>query len=106
MEKGKEASFQFFANPIYLAKKDVNCVIIHGRNSDISGLTEAFEKTSRTLKVKLRIERLELRESFRDKDFINGIDLAVKKYEEANILIVVIPLNLKPAYPKLKQFTL
>lgn len=42
VEKGKESSFQLFANPIFNAKRDVKCVVIYGKSSDISGLTDAF----------------------------------------------------------------
>jgi len=43
---------------------------------------------------------------FKDKDVMAGIDKAMKNYPDANMLLIVIPNNLKGAYPKLKQYTL
>ena len=40
---------------------------------------------------------------FKDRDVISGMERAIKTYEEINILMIVIPNNLKTAYPRLKQ---
>jgi hypothetical protein len=41
-----------------------------------------------------------------DKNYISGIDQALRHRINPNILLIVLPNNLKTAYPKLKQYTL
>lgn len=106
VERGKEAFFNLFAQPVYSGKHPINCVIVHPKNSDVTGLIGTLNSTSRNLRVTLTIDKLELKESFKDRDIISGIERALKSFPEANMLMVVIPNNLKTAYPKFKQATL
>jgi len=41
-----------------------------------------------------------------EKNYISGIDQALRHKINPNILLIVLPNNLKTAYPKLKQYTL
>lgn len=41
-----------------------------------------------------------------EKNYISGIDQAINHSINPNILLIVLPNNLKTAYPKLKQYTL
>jgi hypothetical protein len=95
-----------FGQPIFSGRHPITCVLVHPKNSDVSGLIDTMDKTARNLKVTLTIDKLELKDAFKDRDIISGIERALKSYPDANILMVVIPNNLKTAYPKFKQATL
>ena len=102
VEKNKESFFNLFGQPIYSGKHSVNACILHTKYADVSPLIGTLEQTSKKLKVDLTIKKIEL-PMFKDRDVISGIERAMKTHEEANILMIVIPNNLKTAYPRLKQ---
>lgn len=106
VERGKESFFNLFAQPVFSGRHAIDCVIVHPRNSDVQGLVATIDKTAKNLKVGLKVSKMELKEAFKDRDIISGIERALKSYPDANILMVVIPNNLKSAYPKFKQATL
>jgi hypothetical protein len=106
VEKNKEAFFNLFANPIFSGKHSLSCVLVHPKNTDVQPLIGTIEKTAKNLKVNLTVDKYELKESFKDRDVMSGIERALKSFPDANILLVVIPNSLKTAYPKFKLLTL
>ena len=91
VEKNKEAFFNLFANPIFSGKHSLSCVLVHPKNTDVQPLIGTIEKTAKNLKVNLTVDKYELKESFKDRDVMSGIERALKSFPNANILLVVIP---------------
>jgi len=102
IEKNKEAFFQLHSQPLFSSKHNLTVTIIHTKNADIGPMITTLETTSRKLKVDIMIKKQET-PMFKDRDAISGMEKALKAYENTNILMVVLPGNLKTAYPKLKQ---
>ena len=103
--KGKEAFFSLFDKPVFSGKHGINLAIVFGKGVDVQPMIGTFTNTARNLKVEFKVDKLELAAAYKDKDFIMGIERALKTYQECNILMVVIPKNLSTAYPRLKLAT-
>lgn len=105
VEKGKEAFFNLFANPIFQAKHGVFLVIIHNKNTEVKPMVETFTKTARNLKVELEVKCIpEYLNS--EADIIKAIDKALESFSKCNILMPVLPSRLQNAYPGIKSATL
>lgn len=68
-------------------------------------MVETLNKTARNLKVDLTVNKME-GPMYKDTEAVKLIDRALQQYEKCNLLMCVIPVNMKTAYPKLKQATL
>jgi hypothetical protein len=47
-----------FGQPIFSGRHPITCVLVHPKNSDVSGLIDTMDKTARNLKVTLTIDKL------------------------------------------------
>lgn len=65
-------------------------------------MIKTFEDTSKKLKATFSCKKMEV-PMFKDRDVIAGMEKALKAHENINLLMVVIPGNLKSAYPRFKQ---
>jgi hypothetical protein len=107
VQKGKEANFQLYDKPLFQVKHALDIVVIFQKNCrDIPDMIKTFENTSKVFKIDLVVNRYELPVMKGERDIADAIDRAFKKYDKANMLLVVIPMNLKNVYPGLKKLTL
>ena len=105
VEKGKEARFNLFNQPLFSGKHDINVHILHTKNADVKSMRDTFEKTSANLKVRCKVTLQEC-VFYKDRDVLTAMEKAFKSNNEMNIMMVVIPGHLKTSYPKFKQHTL
>ena len=102
VDKNREANFQLFGQPIFSAKHELTICIVHSKYADVSGMIKTFEDTSRKLKATFSYKKMEV-PMFKDRDVIAGMEKALKAHDNTNLLMVVIPGNLKNHYPRFKQ---
>ena len=102
VDKNREANFQLFGQPIFQAKHDLTICIIHTKYADVLGMIKTFEDTSKKLKANFSYKKMEV-PMFKDRDVIAGIEKALKAHESTNLILIVLPNNLKSYYPKIKQ---
>ena len=102
IEKNKESFFQLFGQPLYSSKHGLNLTILHTKPADVGGMISTFESTAKKLKLDLVVKKQET-PMFKDRDIISGIEKALKNDDKINILMIVLPGNLKSSYPKVKQ---
>lgn len=104
VEKGKEAFFNLFAQPIFQAKHNIPCTIIYSKNAAIQPLVDTFNKTFPNLGVSMTISKVELSQ-FNEKSVTEEMAKAVNE-KDARIVCVVLPNNLKNLYKNLKVFSM
>lgn len=80
MLKGKEAFFSLFDKPVFSGKHGINLAVVFQKGMDIGDMINTFTNTSKKLKVDFKVDKLELNAGSRDKDFILGIERALKTY--------------------------
>ena len=102
VEKNKESFFQLFGQPLYSSKHGLNLTILHTKLADVGPMISTFESTAKKLKLELVVKKQET-PMFKDRDIIGGIEKALKNDEKINILMIVLPGNLKSTYPRVKQ---
>ena len=102
VDKNREANFQLFGQPIFSSKHELTICIIHTKYADVAPMIKTFEDTSKTLKATFTYKKMEV-PMFKDRDVIAGIEKALKAHENTNLMLIVLPNNLKVHYPKFKQ---
>lgn len=107
IEEGKEGFFNLFNKPIFASKHSIKCGIIYFNGVDTRGLIDTFESTSRNLKVKLEVVKLNAGE-IDNRKAMSIIDSQIRKAvkEDCNICCIIIPNNLKTQYKKIKTMAL
>jgi hypothetical protein len=100
VDKGKESFFQLFSKPIYQAKHDIECWVLHMRNTDVKSMVETFTKTAPNLGVKMIIKTREYSQA-NVQTIDKTVDIAMN--EGANICCIVIPNSMKNSYKYIKK---
>jgi hypothetical protein len=60
VDRGREAFFNLFSNPLFSSKHELSCIILHPRNAEIAPLISTIEKTATNLGLTLNCAQTEM----------------------------------------------